>query len=193
VGRYDFTDGQWSWSDTMFAMHGFAPGEVRPSSELMVAHLDPMDVQEARDAFKDALATGQPYSSYHHLIDAQSRRRTVLVAGEGELDDSDRLVSLTGYMVDLSDVVATDRRAEVDAAITGVTAHRAVIEQAKGMLMLAFGVGPDDAFEVLRAHSQDGNIRLHVLADQLVDGIVDGESDDSTRQRVRQVLADLTG
>ncbi|MFK3984375.1 ANTAR domain-containing protein [Micromonospora sp. NPDC050397] len=39
-----------------------------------------------------------------------------------------------------------------------------VIEQAKGMLMRDFGLGPDEAFEVLRNLSQTGNVKLRDVA-----------------------------
>src|SRR6476620_2415361 len=80
-GRYSFDASGWSWTDALYAIHGFVAGEVVPSSELLLSHQDPDDVAEARETFKAALSSGEPYASYHHLIDAQRRRRTVLVAG----------------------------------------------------------------------------------------------------------------
>jgi ANTAR domain len=43
-----------------------------------------------------------------------------------------------------------------------------VVEQAKGILMAQQRCGPDEAFDLLRRASQRGNIKLHVLAAQLV-------------------------
>ena len=43
-----------------------------------------------------------------------------------------------------------------------------VIEQAKGMLMHNFGLSPDQAFAVLRRLSQDTNVKLRTVAEQLV-------------------------
>lgn len=45
---------------------------------------------------------------------------------------------------------------------------RAVIEQAKGMLMLRYDLEADAAFAVLVRWSQTGNIKLHTLAQGLV-------------------------
>ena len=83
------------------------------------------------------------------------------------------VVELAGTMVDLTEVVHTDTQAEVSTAIAGVTKHRAVIEQAKGMLMLALGLHPDDAFDVLRAHSQNNNIKVHDLAERLTSTVLE--------------------
>ncbi|MGH3318262.1 MAG: ANTAR domain-containing protein [Nocardioidaceae bacterium] len=45
---------------------------------------------------------------------------------------------------------------------------RAVIEQAKGALVLRYGIPPDRAFGVLRRWSQDRNIKLRTIAEALI-------------------------
>jgi hypothetical protein len=45
---------------------------------------------------------------------------------------------------------------------------RAVIEQAKGALVLRFGIPPERAFAVLRRWSQDHNIKLRTIAEALI-------------------------
>jgi ANTAR domain len=45
---------------------------------------------------------------------------------------------------------------------------RAVIEQAKGALVLRFGIPPERAFGVLRRWSQDRNIKLRTIAGALI-------------------------
>jgi len=59
-------------------------------------------------------------------------------------------------------------------------ASRAVIEQAKGVLMGRHGVDEKQAFELLRGQSQRLNVKLRALAAQLVSevrarGITDDE------------------
>jgi GAF domain-containing protein len=45
---------------------------------------------------------------------------------------------------------------------------RAVIEQAKGMLMLIYRISGESAFELLKWRSQETNVKLRVLADQML-------------------------
>ena len=52
-------------------------------------------------------------------------------------------------------------------------ASRAVIEQAKGVIMALRGLPEHEAFEVLRKTSQDRNVKVRVLAQQIVTGVVD--------------------
>lgn len=191
IGRYTYDTSGWTWTDALFAIHGFVAGEVVPSSELLIAHQDPTDVAEARETFKQALSSGEPFASYHHLIDAHQRRRTVLVAGRGRVEDG-QVVELHGYVVDLTDASRSDRQSEVTAALAGIAEHRAVIEQVKGVLMLAFGISADEAFEVLRTQSQDHNVKLNELAGRIVEAVESpsGEplAEDGTKERVLAAL-----
>lgn len=49
-----------------------------------------------------------------------------------------------------------------------------VIEQAKGILMAQQRCGPDEAFDLLRRASQRANIRVSVLAAQIVEHVASG-------------------
>ena len=53
--------------------------------------------------------------------------------------------------------------------LQGAFGRRAVIEQAKGMLMARHGIDGDKAFELLRKHSQHGGRRLSDVAEAMVD------------------------
>ena len=73
----------------------------------------------------------------------------------------------------------------------------AVIEQAKGIIMAQQRCGPDEAFDLLRRVSQRTNIKLHVLAAQIVEHIAATENHDNVtpislgakRQRLSETRA----
>jgi hypothetical protein len=50
--------------------------------------------------------------------------------------------------------------------------RRALIEQAKGMLMFVYGISADDAFEILRWQSQEHNVKLRLIAEQILKDLV---------------------
>ena len=56
----------------------------------------------------------------------------------------------------------------VSAAVAEIAENRAVIDQAKGLLILLYGVDDQTAFDTLTRHSQNTNIELRALAEQLV-------------------------
>ena len=57
---------------------------------------------------------------------------------------------------------------QISAAIAEIAENRAVIDQAKGMLILLYGVDDEAAFNILRRRSQTTKIKLRALAEQLV-------------------------
>ncbi len=75
----------------------------------------------------------------------------------------------TGQLIDAVGVYL-DRMsaAHPTPALSDVIRDRATIEQAKGMLMLIYRLDADQAFAVLRELSQHGNIKLRILARQIV-------------------------
>jgi hypothetical protein len=55
-------------------------------------------------------------------------------------------------------------RDQIAAAVAEIAEHRAVIDQAIGMLILLYGVDDVTALDMLRVRSQNTNIKLRALA-----------------------------
>jgi aryl carrier-like protein len=73
---------------------------------------------------------------------------------------------LNGHSVDVGQAFAGDEL--ITARVAEITEHRAVIEQAKGMLMLVYGLDAVAAFDLLKWRSQETNVKLRRLAQQIV-------------------------
>jgi hypothetical protein len=70
---------------------------------------------------------------------------------------------------------------------------RATIEQAKGALMITYGLDDDEAFALLRWHSQHSNIKLRDIATAITDHTSDpGIADLSADGKITEILARLT-
>jgi transcriptional regulator with GAF, ATPase, and Fis domain len=70
-------------------------------------------------------------------------------------------------------VIALDGMRRLAGQLEQAMASRAVIEQAKGVLMAMRGLPEDEAFEVLRRSSQDRNVKVRDLAQQVVRDVVE--------------------
>ena len=72
------------------------------------------------------------------------------------------------------DVTATEkaRQESITQALIQIAETRASIEQAKGVLMYIYGIGPDAAFDLLRWRSQERNIKLRALAEQVLTDVL---------------------
>jgi GAF domain-containing protein len=74
----------------------------------------------------------------------------------------------------LASVLELEGAREVAAQMEQAMASRAVIEQAKGVLMGRHAIDETQAFEVLRRASQNRNVKLRTLAAEVVSEVVNG-------------------
>lgn len=171
--RYLLDEDRWEWSDAVARMHGYEPGPITPDVDLLLEHKHPED-REHITALLVAVRKGDPFSSRHRIIDAQGNIKRVVVIGDRLLDDAGRSIGTAGFYLDLSEAIEEDVREAVDEAMSNLAEARAVIEQAKGVLMLAYSIPATRAFEILAWRSQEANVKLRVLAERLVDEVTTG-------------------
>jgi ANTAR domain len=74
-------------------------------------------------------------------------------------------------------------REEISAEAAKFAESRAVIEQAKGMLMNVYGIDADAAFELLKWRSQETNVKLRPVAEQITRDFVALTQDHQTPAR----------
>jgi hypothetical protein len=171
VGRYrlDLRTGRWAWSDEVYVMHGFEPGEIVPTTEMMLSHKHPEDRARVDGVLRSAAVTGEPFSSVHRIYDARGKVRTLAVTGQGRQDpENGEVIELVGYFIDVTDANREAAQRQATESIRASAERRAAIEQAKGVLMVAFGVDAEEAFDRLRTASNRLNVPVRELAVWLV-------------------------
>lgn len=166
--RFWFLGQRWEWSDELARMHGYEPGSVTPTTELVLSHKHPEDRRHVQELLDHALHFGGSFSSRHRFVDTQQREHNVIVLADRMYDDSGAVIGTEGYYVDLSDTLDQARRAALDESLPDLFEARAAIEQAKGALMLVYRVDADQAFKLLQWRSQQTNTKLRALAAALV-------------------------
>lgn len=165
--RYYFADDRWEWSDQVQRLHGYEPGTVVPTTQLVLSHKHPDDYLQVAATLDEIRRTHRTFSTRHRIIDTNKMVRDVIVIGDQLYDDDGDVIGTHGFYVDVTE---TDRaRLEfVSAAVAEIAGNRATIEQAKGMLMLIYRISNESAFELLKWRSQETNVKLRVLADQVL-------------------------
>ena len=121
-------------------------------------------------------------------------------AGRPDSDAKRRLQEAWARSQELMDQIEkgrSQRERLYDSASARLHARLAsmpVIEQAKGVLMAQQRCGPDEAFELLRRASQRANIKVSVLAAQIVEQVAAPPQDGSAeRPRAAARGKSLTG
>jgi GAF domain-containing protein len=101
--------------------------------------------------------------------------------GFGRVDDV--LVSLYGAQaaIALANARTYEGARRLSEQLQEAISSRAVIEQAKGILMAEHRVGPDEAFGLLRTRSTRSNIKLRVIAEQIVAGVTGSDPGQNSR------------
>ncbi|MCG7592468.1 PAS and ANTAR domain-containing protein [Mycobacterium sp. PSTR-4-N] len=187
--RFWFVGQRWEWSDEVARMHGYEPGAVEPSTELLLSHKHPDDRRHVQEVLDHALHHGGSFNSKHRFVDTGGVEHNVIVIADRMYDDEGAVVGTEGYYVDLTETLDRERRAALDESLPDLFEARAAIEQAKGALMLTYGVDADQAFKLLMWRSQQTNTKLRALAAQLVSELSAVTVDDAgLRRRVDHLL-----
>jgi len=187
--RFSPTTGRWDWDETASYLHGL---EARPHS-LGTEHL--LGVVHPADRENLVAALSRPIDG-HFRVRYRTRTsagldRSLLVVGHA-VTPPQGPSQVEGYAIDITaDLCAVSERAgreAVEAAMEG----RGAIEQAKGSLMLAYGLDQEQAFSLLRWWSRNHNVRVRVLAERLMATVRDGSySCEDLRAAFDRVLHDL--
>jgi ANTAR domain-containing protein/PAS domain-containing protein len=167
--RFWFAGERWEWSDEVALMHGYEPGSVQPTTELLLSHKHPDDRDHVQDLLNRALHSKSSFSSRHRFIDVGGNVHDTIVVADRMLDEAGAVVGTAGYYVDLTATIDETRQEVLDEELPELFESRAVIEQAKGFLMAIYRVSAEQAFGVLRWRSQETNTKLRLLAKQLID------------------------
>ncbi|MGX1804395.1 PAS and ANTAR domain-containing protein [Nocardia sp. NPDC055321] len=175
VGSFRFwsAEQRWEWSDEVAAMHGYAPGTVQPTTQLLLTHKHPDDRALFASSLARSVESGEPFCSRHRIVDTAGAVHHVLVVGDHMLDEDNRVAGTSGYYIDVTDTLAEHRQETLDDTLPELYQARAVIEQAKGALMLVYGISAEQAFRVLTWRSQETNTKLRTLSGHLVAGFAE--------------------
>ena len=193
--RFYFDDDRWDWSEQVQRMHGYQPGAVTPTTELVLAHKHPEDRDQVAQTIATIRRTGQPLSSRHRIIDTSGKVRSVIVVGDELRDERGRVVGTQGFYIDatLDQREQLEQQEQITVRLAAIAEERAVIEQAKGVLMAIYGISADHAFEILVWRSQETNVKVRELASRFVAAMsASGHLSPESRSHVDHILLTLS-
>ncbi|GAA3649924.1 hypothetical protein GCM10022237_07080 [Nocardioides ginsengisoli] len=198
VGRftYQVPTRTWEWDDEVFRIHGMPPGGIEPTTDDVVKRQHPDDQERLADVLEAATRTGDPFSLVYRLVAEDGVERRVLLVCDGgvcEAEVDPPVSELDGYYIDLTEDFARASEEEARDAVAASALHRATIEQAKGSLMMAYGLDADQAFAMLTWWSRNKNMKVREIAERITDLSTAGAlSDSALRQSVDNLLYDVS-
>ncbi|MGM9473858.1 PAS and ANTAR domain-containing protein [Pseudarthrobacter sp. YS3] len=156
------------WSDGMYQVHGYRRGEVVPTLDLLYSHKHADDRQHCQEIVAKVLQTGGYFCMYHRIVDARGVTRHVLTSGDAIQGEDGQVTALEGVMLDLSSTLRRETEHIARAAVMAATATRSIIDQARGILMGRLLIGSEAAFQLLVTHSSHRNLKLAVVAAEIL-------------------------
>lgn len=186
--RYLLAEGTWEWSDAVARMHGYEPGTVMPTTELILSHKHPDDKAAVSEIITRVLREGAAFSSRHRIIDASGGEHVVVVVGDELRNSSGEVIGTSGFYIDVTESFEADMQRSVSRVVAEVEQRRAVINQAIGIIRMTYGVSAERAFEVLVWRSQDANVKLRQIAENFVERLSGHPFDSTVRGQIDHVL-----
>ncbi len=166
--RYFVLDDRWEWSDEVARMHGYRPGTVSPTTDLVLAHKHPDDNATVGDLILQVYRQGTAVSSRHRIIDSRGKERQLIVVGDRFFENDGAPAGIAGFYIDITDQFEKEVQKRLTEEVMTISARRAVINQAIGIVMLRYGVDNETAFAHLTAMSQQSNVKLRIVAERVV-------------------------
>ena len=160
--RLYFEGERWEWSPEAAQIHGHDPAPMTLTTEQVMSYKHPDDRARILANMEHLRRTHEVTSSRYRMIDAHGQNRELIVVGQELLDETGAVIGSTAFYIDV-----TPEQDKLADALAVVVEHRSTIEQVKGMLMLVYGIDANTAFEILKWRSQEGNVKIRVLAEQL--------------------------
>ena len=164
--EYRYDTGTWSWSDTVARLHGYEPGTVEPTTELVLSHKHPDDLA-ASEGIAEAVQP-HPSAAATASVRVSGEIRRVVVVGTAVFGEDDEAVATRGFYIDVTEAADADVQGAIGEELREIMARRELIEQAKGILMVLYRIDSDAAFGILRWRSQQLNLKVHTVAERLV-------------------------
>lgn len=170
--RFYFADQRWEWSEQVQRMHGYEPGTVTPTTELVLAHKHPADRDQVAARIDDMIRRREAFSTRHRIVDTRGNTHHVVVVGDQFCDEHDQVIGTHGFYIDVTSGAERRREEAISTKVAEIAERRGAIDRTKGMLMLVYGIDADAAFNLLRQLSQVRNMKLGVLAEQIASDFV---------------------
>ncbi|RBY94055.1 hypothetical protein DQ244_01430 [Blastococcus sp. TBT05-19] len=177
--RYDSVAGSWWWSPGMHDLLGLDPLR-EPGTESFLAVHHPGDAPRVIEAVTSACDSGRPFALETRVLHPTRAQRSVVLTGEPVRDATGAVCGVEGQVSDITGSRAQGadavRALEAEVAqMRTAMASRAVIEQAKGVLMLLTNCGEQAAFDLLAHISSHTHRKVRDVA-QLLTGSAAGRT-----------------
>jgi PAS domain S-box-containing protein len=157
---WNIASGEVYWSDNMYRILGYEPGEITPSLELWGQAIHPQDLERVQEMMQVAQRTAETPPMEYRILTSTGTVKYLLAHGGSVTDEAGELVRQVGTVVDLTERVEREaalRRSEALFAETQSMARIGAWEWRPSIdylyysdqLREIFGMGPEDEPDIM--------------------------------------------
>jgi diguanylate cyclase (GGDEF)-like protein/PAS domain S-box-containing protein len=148
--EWDIQTNHFYWSGEIYESFGIRWEASAATYQAFARSTHPEDREHIRIAFESAIAGEAPLDIEHRIIGPDGQTRFVHQRGEVSVDDSRRVVRLTGTTQDISERVQADEKLRLAANALENSAESVMISDASGQI-----VSVNKAFTTMTGYSLD--------------------------------------
>lgn len=147
------------------------PAEGPANTDILLKHVCPEDAERLTNMVMECAQNGGIYALPHpKMLDDGTEIWTCTLV-QGVRDGSGSVSTVFGYVVDLTDDARDKVNSEVRDELSKALESRAIIDQAKGIVRVVYGMTEQEAFSLLRWVSQRSQVKLRMLAEHVVNRV----------------------
>ena len=104
-----------TWSEQLFRIYGYEPGDIEPSYDVFLQHVHPEDREKVRAVHQHAYATGEPYEMVERIVRPDGETRYLASNGQVVTDENGTPVRFRGTCIDITARVQAEQAQEQTA------------------------------------------------------------------------------
>ena len=105
-----------TWSDQLFRIYGYEPGEIEPNYERFLSMIHPDDQERIKAIHQEAYATGEPYEMIERIVRPDGEVRYLSSNGQVVTDEGGTAIRMRGTCIDITERVLAETEREAQAA-----------------------------------------------------------------------------
>ena len=127
VGSWEFDamTKQLTWSDELYRIYGFSPGEINPSFEQVMRLVHPDDLQMWQTSVTEAIDAGATPEFEHRIIRFDGSLRHLYVIGKTAFNQQNKVIKVFGTCLDITE------RKNTEAALRQYQEHLEELVQSR--------------------------------------------------------------